>query len=94
LISLDELLEGGGEGLRERHEGFMRLPIERAWVRERDDEIEDEDDDRHPEPDPELEDSAAPLALLATDPTTPPEIARAATCWLDGSFRGPTKTSG
>jgi len=69
VISLDDLAEAANAGLDGRYKPIMRLAIERAWLREQDDELDDDD-----APAPELEDSTAPLALLATDPETPFEI--------------------
>ena len=62
----------------ERSEALFRLAIEHAWLL--DDEDEGEEDGLAPEP--ELEQSGAPLALLATDPDVSPEISSAAREWL------------
>ncbi len=59
----------------ERREGIVRLAIEHAWL------LDDEDDEDGPEP--EIEESAAPLALFATDPETEPVLAEAARDWLE-----------
>jgi hypothetical protein len=79
VISLDDLAEAADAGLDGRYEPIMRLAIERAWLREQDDGLDDDDD----APAPELEDSTAPLALLATDPGTPFQISLAAQNWLE-----------
>lgn len=77
----DEHLEGLQPGGSELPEGMLRLAIERAWLREAG---EDEADELpEPEPEPDLDESQAPLALLATDPDTPPELGRAARGWLE-----------
>jgi hypothetical protein len=62
---------GGDEG---RSEALFRLAIEHAWL------LDDEDEGDGLAP--ELERSAAPLALLATDPEVSPEISSAAREWL------------
>jgi hypothetical protein len=59
VISLGDLAEAADAGLDGRYEPIMRLAIERAWLREQDDELDDDDD----APAPELEDSTAPLGL-------------------------------
>ncbi len=71
--------EMGGDGLEERYEGIPRLAIERAWLLEGE-VYEDEEDDFQSELAPELKQSGAPLALLATDPDTSPELARPRAC--------------
>lgn len=84
--SLEDLIEPGGERLSERNEGLIRLAIERAWLREQDDDEEDVDldpDEIEPEPEPELADSTAAMARLATDPSTPVEIADDAGMWVE-----------
>jgi hypothetical protein len=76
-------LEPGDD--EERSEALFRLAIEHAWLLDGDaDEDEDEGDGTalEPEPEPELEQSGAPLALLATDPDVSPEISSAAREWL------------
>jgi hypothetical protein len=83
LIDLDEVVEGGGELVYERHEAFIRLAIEHAWLREPDEDLEDEEDGFEPEPQPEIEESSAPMALLATDPETPADIASDARNWVE-----------
>jgi len=77
LVDLDELVEGGGELVHERHEGLMRMAIERAWVTESDPDDDELELDEDPGP------STAPLALLAHDPQTAPDIAEAAHGWLE-----------
>jgi len=64
---------GGDEG---RSEALFRLAIEHAWL------LDDDDEGDGLALEPELERSAAPLALLATDPEVSPEIASAAREWL------------
>ncbi len=49
---------------------------------------ESEGDDFGVELEPELEQSSAPLALLATDPDVPPEISTAAEEWLSSVTYG------
>jgi hypothetical protein len=74
-------LEPGDD--EERSEALFRLAIEHAWLLDGDaDEDEDEGDGTALEPEPELEQSGAPLALLATDPDVSPEISSAAREWL------------
>jgi len=80
VISLDDLAEAADTGLDGRYAPIMRLAVERSWLREQDDELDDDDDDS---PSPEVEDSTAPLALLAVDPETPFEISLAAQSWLE-----------
>ena len=65
----------------ERSEALLRFAIEHAWLMDGDPD-EDEGDDFGFELEPELEQSGAPLALLATDPDVPPEISSAAEEWL------------
>ncbi len=65
----------------ERSEALLRFAIEHAWLMDGDPD-EDVGDDFGFELEPELEQSAAPLALLATDPDVPPEISSAAKEWL------------
>ena len=57
----------------ERSEALLRFAIEHAWLMDGDSD-EDEGDDFGFELEPALEQSGAPLALLATDPDVPPEI--------------------
>jgi len=65
----------------ERSEALFRLAMEHAWLLDGDAD-EDEGDGLALEPEPELEQSGAPLALLATDPDVSPEISSAAREWL------------
>ncbi len=83
LSSVEELLGRADDAIDDRVEGLVRMAIERAWLRESEDEDEDEDDEVRIEAEPELEDSTSPLALLATEPSTPLEIAHAARAWLE-----------
>jgi tetratricopeptide (TPR) repeat protein len=66
----------------ERAEALLRFAIEHAWLMDGDPD-EDGSDDVGFELEPELEQSGAPLALLATDPDVPPEISYAAGEWLE-----------
>jgi hypothetical protein len=67
----------------ERSEALLRFAIEHAWLMEADsDEDEAEAEDFGFELEPELEQSGAPLALLATDPNVRAEISSAAEQWL------------
>jgi hypothetical protein len=61
----------------ERSEALFRLAVEHAWLLDGDAD-EDEGDGLALVPEPELEESGAPLALLATDPDVSPEISIAA----------------
>ena len=63
----------------ERSEALFRLAMEHAWLLD-DDADEEQADGLALEP--ELEQSGAPLALLATDPDVSPEISSAAREWL------------
>lgn len=74
--------EMGGDGLEERYEDILRLAIEHAWLLEGDVYEDEEDDHFQSELAPELKQSGAPLALLAADPDTSPELARPARLWL------------
>jgi len=73
-------LEAGED--EERSEALTRLAMEHAWLLEADAEDEGEGDGLALEPEPGLEQSGAPLALLATDPDVTPEISSAAREWL------------
>jgi len=66
--------ETESDPLTERRDGIVRLAIEHAWL------LDDGDEDVEPEP--EIEESDAPLALLASDPDTEPALAQAARDWL------------
>lgn len=78
-------LESGDDG--ERFETLLRLAIEHAWLLE-DDLVEDERGTLALEPEPEIEQSGAPLALLASDRDVSPEIRSAAREWLDSVSYG------
>ena len=84
LIDPGELAEGGGELIFERYEGLMRLAIERAWLRDSEADASELWQDG---PD-QNEESTAPLALLAADPDTPPDIVYAANRWQDTCMYG------
>ncbi|MDE3132020.1 MAG: hypothetical protein KGL16_12790, partial [Acidobacteriota bacterium] len=70
------------ESGQERSESLLRFAIEHAWLMESDD-----DDERPREPaldgEPALDESGAPLALLASDPDVSPQISGAAQDWLE-----------
>jgi hypothetical protein len=78
-------VESGDDG--ERSETLLRLAIEHAWLLE-DDLVEDERGTLAPEPELEIEQSGAPLALLANDRGASPEIRSAAREWLDSVSYG------
>jgi hypothetical protein len=65
----------------ERSQALFRLAMEHAWLLDGDTD-EDLGDGFALEPEPELEQSGAPLVLLATDPDVSPEISSAVREWL------------
>ena len=65
-------LEPGDD--EERSEALFRFAIEHAWLMEPDDDAADEESGLVLEGEPELDESCAPLALLATDPDVSSEI--------------------
>jgi hypothetical protein len=75
-VSVERLMdvETESDRLTEQRGGIVRLAIEHAWSLD--------DGDEEVEPEPEIEESDAPLALLAGDPGTEPALARAARNWL------------
>jgi hypothetical protein len=75
-VSVESLMdvETESDRLVERRDGVVRLAIEHAWLLD--------DGDEEVEPEPEIEESDAPLALLAGDPGTEPALAQAARNWL------------
>ena len=78
-------LEPGDD--EERSEALFRFAMEHAWLMEPDDAADDESG-LVLEVEPELDESLAPLALLATDPGVPAEISSAAREWLDSVTYG------
>lgn len=75
---------GDGE---ERSEALFRFAMEHAWLMEPDDAAAEESG-LVLEGEPELDESGAPLALLATDPDVSSEISSAAREWLDSVTYG------
>lgn len=74
-------LEPGDD--EERSEALFRFAMEHAWLMEPDDDAADEESGLVLEGEPELDESCAPLALLANDPDVSSEISSAAREWLD-----------
>lgn len=78
-------LEPGDD--EERSEALFRFAMEHAWLMEPDDDA-DEESGLVLEGEPELDESCAPLALLANDPDVSSEISSAAREWLDSVTYG------
>ena len=85
---------GGPFGLEpgddeERSEALFRFAMEHAWLMEpNNDDDADEESGLMFEGEPGLDESCAPLALLASDPDVSPEISSAAREWLDSVTYG------